>query len=52
MVEALIDFEEDEDLGGGVWEHGGLKFTFLLNTELRLIDYSPTIGLRAPGKNS
>jgi len=22
MVEALIDFEEDEDLGGGVWEHG------------------------------
>jgi len=23
MVEALIDFEEDEDLGGGVWEHGG-----------------------------
>jgi len=22
MVEAMIDFEEDEDLGGGVWEHG------------------------------
>ena len=51
MVEALIDFEEDEDLGGGVWEHGR-NGQFPLSLELELIDNSSTVGCGAPGKNS